>query len=114
MGCGKSSAAINAINASSPDDKYMVITPYLDEVQRYKHMCPSKHFKEPMYKGGSKLDNIKDLIRNGHNIVSTHALFHKFDREIINIIETLGYKLIMDEVTDVVEEYDITLDDNKN
>ena len=114
MGCGKSSAAINAINASSPDDKYMVITPYLDEVQRYKHMCPSKHFKEPMYKGGSKLDNIKDLIRNGHNIVSTHALFHKFDREIINIIETLGYKLIMDEVTDVVEEYDITIDDIEN
>ena len=114
MGSGKSSAAINHINSSPKDKKFLVITPYLDEIKRYKQMCPGKHFREPIYNAGSKLDNIKELIRRGENVVSTHALFHKFDQELISSCETLGYSLIMDEVTDVVEEYPITNDDIDN
>lgn len=114
MGSGKSSAAINYINGSQPDQKFLVITPYLDEIKRYKQMCNKKHFKEPTYNKSSKLDNIKELLRQGENVVSTHALFHKFDQELINSCETLGYTLIMDEVTDVVEEYSITNDDISN
>lgn len=114
MGSGKSSAAINYINQSSTDKKFLVITPYLDEIKRYKQMCPAKHFKEPIYDGGSKLDNIRKLLKNGENIVSTHALFHKFDKDLIYSCETLGYTLIMDEVTDVVEEYAITKADMEN
>lgn len=114
MGAGKSSAAINYINRSDPDKKFLVITPYLDEIKRYKHLCPTKHFKEPVYDCGSKLDNIKHLLKNGENVVSTHALFHRFDNELISSCETLGYTLIMDEVTDVVEEYPITVDDIQN
>lgn len=114
MGSGKSSAAINYINESNPDKKFLVITPYLEEIKRYKQMCISRHFKEPIYNKGSKLDNIRELLRNGDNVVSTHALFHKFDKELINVCETLGYTLIMDEVTDVVEEYPITNDDINN
>jgi len=114
MGSGKSSAAINYINQSDPEKKFLVITPYLDEIQRYKQMCHSKHFKEPMYNSGTKLDNIKELIRNGNNVVSTHALFHRFDKDLISSCETLGYTLIMDEVTDVVDEYPISNDDIEN
>lgn len=114
MGSGKSSAAINFINNSEKDKKFLVITPYLDEIKRYKQECSGKHFKEPIYDGGSKLDNIKELLRNGENVVSTHALFHKFDRDMISNCETLGYTLIMDEVSDVVEEYPITVDDVNN
>ena len=114
MGSGKSSAAINYINKSKHSQKFLVITPYLDEIKRYKQMCKNKHFKEPVYDDGSKLDNIRELLRNGENVVSTHALFHKFDRDMISYCETLGYTLIMDEVTDVVEEYPITVSDIKN
>lgn len=114
MGSGKSSAAINFINSSDDDKKFLVITPYLDEIKRYKQECSRKHFKEPVYDGGSKLDNIKELLKNGENVVSTHALFHKFDRDMISSCETLGYTLIMDEVSDVVEEYPITVDDVNN
>ena len=114
MGSGKSSAAINYINSSNEEKKFLVITPYLEEIKRYKQMCPQKHFREPIYDKGTKLDNIRDLLRNGHNVVSTHALFHKFDRDLINTCETLGYTLIMDEVTNVVEEYPITDDDIDN
>lgn len=111
MGRGKSSAAINYINESSPDDHFLVITPYLEEIKRYKSECSEKHFKEPLYKNGSKLNNIKELIRNGENVVSTHALFHRFDEEIIETCRILNYTLIMDEVADVVEKYIITPDD---
>ena len=34
MGSGKSSAAINYINNSPHDKKFLVITPYLDEIKR--------------------------------------------------------------------------------
>lgn len=114
MGSGKSSAAINYINGSPRDKRFLVITPYLDEIKRYKQSCPKKHFREPSYDKGSKLDNLRDLLRKGDNVVSTHALFHKFDQELISSCETLGYTLIMDEVTDVVEEYPITNDDINN
>ena len=114
MGSGKSSAAINYINGSDLEKKFLVITPYLDEIKRYKQMCSRRRFKEPVYDKGTKLDNIKELLKNGENVVSTHALFHKFDRDLISSCETLGYTLIMDEVTDVVEEYPITNDDMNN
>lgn len=114
MGSGKSSAAINFINSSPKDKKFLVITPYLDEIKRYKQMCNGKHFKEPIYNNGTKLDNIRELLKQGENVVSTHALFHRFDKDLISACETLGYTLIMDEVTEVVEEYQITNDDIEN
>ena len=114
MGSGKSSAAINLINNSDKIERFLVITPYLDEIKRYREMCPEKKFKEPVYDKGTKLDNIRDLLRRGENVVTTHALFHKFDKDLVNVCETLGYTLIMDEVTDVVEEYPITNDDIEN
>lgn len=114
MGSGKSSAAINFINSSPKDKKFLVITPYLDEIKRYKQMCNGKHFKEPIYNNGTKLDNLRELLKQGENVVSTHALFHRFDKNLISVCETLGYTLIMDEVTEVVEEYQITSDDIEN
>jgi len=110
MGSGKSSAAINYINSSS-DERFIVITPYLDEVERYIVSCPTKHFKEPLPKTGRKLVDIKDLIRNGNNIVCTHALFQRFDNEIINLCRILDYTMILDEVAEVIQEYEITKDD---
>ncbi len=111
MGAGKSSAAINYINNSGDEKRFLVITPYLDEVKRYKDTCCSKKFREPYQKKGSKLTGIKELISNGYNIVSTHALFQKFDEEVIELCRTLNYTLIMDEVAEVVQEYDISSDD---
>ena len=112
MGRGKSTAAINFINGNN-DRRFLVITPYLDEIKRYKSSCPSKHFTEPVYRNGSKLNSIKELIRSGRNIVSTHSLFSKFDEEVINLCRVLNYSLIMDEVANVVESYPLTEDDQK-
>lgn len=111
MGKGKTSAAINMINQSEDDDKFIFITPYLKEIERIKWECPRKRFKEPYMLHGRKLDSIKDLINRGENILSTHALFQKFDLEVIDLCRARNYTLILDEVTEVIEKYDISQKD---
>ena len=110
MGAGKTSAIINHINQS--DQKFLVITPFLDEITRYRTYCKGKNFKTPKFESKTtKLDNIKTLIGKGENIVSTHALFQKFDNELIDMCRAQNYTLIMDEVANVIDEYTITKQD---
>lgn len=111
MGNGKTSSAINYINKSGDDEKFLFITPYLREVERIKEKCLAKKFKKPCLLRGRKLEGIKELINRGDNIVSTHALFQKFDLEVIDLCRAKNYTLIMDEVTNVIEKYDISNDD---
>lgn len=113
MGSGKSSAAINYINKTGDDEKFLVITPYIDEINRYKKKCPTKNFKAPIYGvgNGSKVESLKELINKEENIVSTHALFQKFDNELIDMCRAKNYTLIMDEVADVVSNYIISKSD---
>lgn len=66
MGSGKTTSAINYINQANTDEKFLFITPYLDEVDRIRKSCPFKNFKEPK-EMGTKLNGIKYLISNGEN-----------------------------------------------
>ena len=115
MGSGKTESAINFINNNN-EARFLVITPYKSEIERYKASCPNKHFMTPTTcRGrGSKLNDIKNLIRNGYNIVSTHALFQRFDDEIIELCSLLNYVLILDEVAEVVQESRLSKDDVDN
>lgn len=118
MGRGKTSAAINHINSAPEDEHFLVITPYRDEITRYISECRGKRFVQPRYTDGdkrytSKLDSIKEQIRAGRNVVSTHALFQKFDNEVIDLCKELNYTLIMDEVAEVIEQYQLSEDDFK-
>ncbi len=112
MGVGKTTSAINYINKSNPDVKFLYITPYLSEVERIIKNCPLKNFKEPK-SYGTKLNGIKLLFKKGENIVSTHSLFSLFDEEIIDLAYNNNYVLIMDEVANVIEPFEITKDDLK-
>lgn len=109
-GSGKTSAAINFINKSDDDTKFLYITPYLTEVERIIDSCPDKKFKQPK-EYGTKLNGIKSLFNKGCNIVSTHALFTSFDEEVMDLIKAYGYTLIMDEVSEVVTVLNISQDD---
>ena len=104
---GTTYAAINYINHDRQGKKFLYITPYLDEIQRIKEACPAKRFFEPQ-PYGSKLCDIKRLIRQGKNIASTHALFSHFDFEIVALMQENNYVLIMDEVADVVHPHPIS------
>ena len=46
-GTGKTTAAINMINDSNENEKFLYITPFLSEVQRIKSECMNKNFYEP-------------------------------------------------------------------
>ncbi|MBQ5851939.1 MAG: DEAD/DEAH box helicase family protein [Lachnospiraceae bacterium] len=113
MGSGKTQAAINYIN--STDTKIMYVTPYLTEVERIIKACPDKHFKQPINYNGSvsKMVNLKHLLDRGENIVTTHALFHNFDDETIELCYIQEYVLIMDEVTDVIDVYPMGKEDTR-
>lgn len=115
MGAGKTSAIINLINKSEDDEKFLVITPFLDEINRYRNHCHKKNFKTPVYlkeNGKStKLNDLKRLIDKGENIISTHSLFQKFDNELIDLCRAKNYTLIMDEVANVIEEYELSKQD---
>ena len=113
MGRGKSSAAINYINASDNETKFIVIVPFLSEVTRYIQSCTGKKFKEPTLQTGKgkKIVSLKSLVAKGKNIVSTHALFKKFDREVVDMLRLQNYVLIMDEVADVITPYEISSSD---
>lgn len=107
MGAGKTSGAINFINNSEDDVKFLYITPYLTEVKRIIESCPNKKFRQPdTY--GTKIKGIKYLFESGYNIVSTHALFSSFDEEIIDLAYSNNYTLIMDEVAEVIEPLPIS------
>ena len=112
MGRGKSWAAINYMN-SHDDEKFLYITPYLDEItERIIPSCPNKEFITPDDKRmGTKTRHLKSLLNKGKNIASTHALFKRFDEELIEICRAQNYTLIMDEVTEVVEKYEIGPED---
>ena len=120
MGIGKTSAMINMINRSSEENKFLYVTPLLTEVERIKSACSVKSFKEPeaLYdeeeRFTTKVEGVRRLLENGENIVTTHALFHMFSDELLELCKRQGYILIIDEVMDVVEEYKIEPQDLKD
>ena len=110
MGTGKTSAIINHINQSDSETKYLYITPYLSEVNRVISKCPTKKFRQPdVY--GTKINGIKFLFERGYNIATTHALFHNFTQEIVDLAYSNNYTLIMDEVTEVIQPLNISSHD---
>lgn len=108
-GMGKTSAAINYMNANK-EDRFLYITPYLDEVKRIKENCPG--FREPK-SYGTKMNGIKYLFNKGENIASTHALFTNFNESICDMIRAYNYILIMDEVAEVVKPLEVSEYDKK-
>lgn len=106
MGGGKTTAMLNFIN-EHPDRKFIYITPYLSEYDRVKSHCPAANFATPIKeKGSTKLGDIKRLMCDGRNIVSTHALFRLFDLEAMDICRSQDYTLILDEAMSVLEDYE--------
>lgn len=114
MGSGKSSAAINYMNAH-PTQKFIYITPYLEEAARIRNSCPDLHFKEPSNKipefDFRKFKHTIELINAGENITSTHNMFLRYSDDMIDMIRKQGYTLIVDEAVEVLRPSSITKSD---
>lgn len=114
MGTGKSSAAIRYMNEHN-EQKFIYITPYLDEAARIKEGCPTLRFIEPSDKlpqyNFRKSDHTAALIKEGRNITTTHQAFKRYSQETLDDIRNWGYTLIIDENLELLEKYDIHSDD---
>lgn len=117
MGSGKSSAAITYIN-ENPEEKFIYITPFLEEAHRIKSSCPQSRFVEPNSKIGKyhfrKIIHTEALIEEGRNITTTHQAFKRYTKDMLKRINELGYTLIIDENVDVLDKmkassYDLKL-----
>ena len=103
MGSGKTSAMINHIN-NHPENNYIFITPFLAEVQRIKDSTVQP-FYEPKNYGNGKLESLKQLLAENHNIAASHSLFLMTDAETEDLIKAGDYTLVLDETLDVVTPY---------
>lgn len=114
MGSGKSSAAIRYMNEHK-DNKFIYITPYLDEAKRIREGCPDLHFVEPSNKiavyGYRKMTHTAALIAQGHNLTTTHQAFKRYTPETLDNIRKHGYTLIIDESVDTLEKFDFSAGD---
>ena len=87
-GFGKTSGCITMMNQKD-DRRYIFITPYLSEVDRIKAQCTEREFYSPekTYEHNfSKLNAIHELLREGKDIASTHALFSYYTDETKQLI----------------------------
>ena len=113
MGTGKSQSAITYMNEHK-EDKFIYITPYLEEANRIKKGCPSLRFIEPQVLSQynlRKTEHTAALIREGRNITTTHQAFKGYTPETLEDIKKQGYTLIIDENVDVLETFDFHIDD---
>lgn len=109
MGTGKSQSAIAYMNEHS-DEKFIYITPYLDEANRIRKGCPNLRFVEPSNKlkqyDFRKSTHTAALIKEGRNITTTHQAFKGYTTSTLESIREQGYTLIIDENVDVLEVFD--------
>lgn len=109
MGSGKSSWAIQTMNDTT--DSYIYCTPFLDEVDRIKLSCKKRHFYEPTFYHGRKIDDFNLLLMEGKDISVTHCTFANSNKETLKYLKGSNYTLILDEVLDVLVRYNDATND---
>ena len=110
MGSGKSTWAINHIN-QNPDKKFLCIVPLLSECERFKEKTDIDIIDPE--KWGSKWKNFRWLVENDKNIVTTHSLIKMMDLDMLELLKSKNYVLMIDECLDVLDIYKISKDDLK-
>jgi len=111
MGSQKTRSKIKEMSKNK-NEKYLYITPFLDEVERVIKHTTCKMY-EPKHNGVGKFNTLKKLAIKGFNIASTHVNLSSADDEFIKIIKSQQYNLVLDETMSVIEIMDITRQDTK-
>lgn len=76
MGTGKTQACI-AWMRQHPEQKYLYVTPYLDECSRIQASAPELDFQQPQENKTKSADLLR-LLSEGKNITTTHELLPRF------------------------------------
>lgn len=123
MGAGKTTLAIRMMSSicirfeEVPEDvpeRFIYITPFLEEVSRVKNallMHGGLIAVDPQPVDGRKVNHLNALIREGRNVVATHALFQHVDQGTLEALTKRPYYLLIDEVAEWVERYPLSAKD---
>ena len=110
MGSGKSTYAIKYINEHT-DKNFLCIVPLLSECERFKEETDIDIIDPERW--GSKWKHFKWLVENNKNIVTTHSLIKNMDLDMLELLKSKDYVLMIDECLDVLDTYKISKDDLK-
>lgn len=101
-GTGKTTQMIRSLN---PEKKYLIIVPYLSEVQRIIENADQINLFQPDGKlvyEQTKQSHLRQLLKQGRSVVTTHSLYE----DAVNIIREgliQDYHIIIDEVLNAAE-----------
>lgn len=107
MGAGKTTFATKFVN-DNPERRFLIIAPTRDEARNYRDRINREIVfpdGENEHKGQVLQDVLYEAVLDGKTVVSTHQMLQKLTKETLEIIETQGYTLILDEVLELVEPY---------
>lgn len=119
MGSGKTTFAFQMFNDNSTPDKmlkrYIYATPRLKEIERACQTVEGRTFNEPdgKYCEGSKYRHFIELLREGRDIATSHALIELCDDEAIGLIQSQGYTLVIDEAPSVFKSIPLCDEDKE-
>lgn len=109
MGSGKTTKILEWID-NNPNERFLFVSPLLSEVEeggRVTSSVNSVTFECPsVSEHETKSDHLFKLLENGVNIACTHSLYLAVKDEHLNLIEKMGYILIIDEEVNVVDVID--------
>jgi hypothetical protein len=106
MGKGKTEWAIKYMQNKENYQRFLYITPYLDEVDRVMKSMSIMHTPLTKFaKGGTKFNHLKDMTEKGYSLATTHSLFSKVNEEVKQNLKTGWYVLILDEVLEISTEF---------
>ena len=111
MGSGKSTWMIRHIN-QHPKNRYLIVVPYLSEIDRYKAELHKLVLYEPKIKRGkSKYGDLLQLIKDKRNIITTHQLFLRMRTNILELLNATEYILVIDESLAVFDQLSFPTND---
>jgi len=108
MGTGKSNAIISKINLT-PNRKFIVIVDSMTEVNRFIHSIVDSYTPYADNNKKTKSIDILNEIKCHRVIITTKKLFENFSTEFISHLS--NFTLILDEVTDLVDAFQISSDE---
>lgn len=111
MGTGKTSWALQFMD-ENPDESFIYCTPFLDEVTRIQTQSSRRFYEPNNYNNKRKIDTFNDLLMDGRDVCVTHCTFSNATDETIEYIRNGNYTLILDEVIDVLIDYNSVTNDN--
>ena len=105
MGTGKTQTCI-AWMRQHPEQKYLYVTPYLDECSRIQAIAPELDFQQPQENKTKSADLLR-LLSEGKNITTTHELLSLMKDSDVEYIKKFKYILFLDEELSCIENLSI-------